>query len=274
MSLPEAYLKEIEALNQQLLSSNPTDILQFCADHFSRRLASERAAFLASSSTESLRKTTDTLSPSMSNPTFTSPFGSNSNPFGSGNMQNVIEEEDDVVASPTGPTFGNNAGPAFKGPFGAGPFGGDSPFDGPPSALRSPPNADSYPAQYNFNRRTSVSAESLKPAADTDDNWTAPVHHKTPEQLARLKKAIEGNFLFSHLDEEQNNLILGALQEKPIPAKDIKASDYPTRPWRRAMLSYTNTKTRSLRRVIPATIFTLLRRASLTSMFTMVRRAS
>lgn len=158
----------------------------------------------------------------MSNPTFTSPFGSNSNPFGSGNMQNVIEEEGDVDSAPTGPSFGNKGAPAFRGPFGAGPFGGDSPFDGPPSALRSPPNADSYPAQYNFNRRTSVSAESLKPAADTDDNWTAPVHHKTPEQLARLKKAIEGNFLFSHLDEEQNNLILGALQEKPIPAKDIK----------------------------------------------------
>ncbi|RKU45729.1 protein kinase A regulatory subunit [Coniochaeta pulveracea] len=158
----------------------------------------------------------------MSNPTFTSPFGSGSNPFGSGNMQNVIEEEDDVVGSPTGPSFGNKATPAFKGPFGAGPFGGDSSSDGPPSAFRSPPNADSYPAQYNFNRRTSVSAESLKPVADTDDNWTPPVHQKTPEQLARLKKAIEGNFLFSHLDEEQNNLILGALQEKPIPAKDIK----------------------------------------------------
>ena len=43
-------------------------------------------------------------------------------------------------------------------------------------------------------------------------------------QLARLKRAIEGNFLFSHLDDEQSHQILGALVEKPIPAKDIKVT--------------------------------------------------
>ncbi|OIW31571.1 camp-dependent protein kinase regulatory subunit [Coniochaeta ligniaria NRRL 30616] len=162
----------------------------------------------------------------MSSPSFTSPFGANSNPFGgsrldAGGMQKVIEEEGDIVTSPTTPNFGMKSGTPFKGTFG-GPFGGDGAIDGPPSALRSPPNPESYPAQYNFNRRTSVSAESLKPAADTDDSWTPPFHPKSPDQLERLKKAIEGNFLFSHLDEEQNSLILGALQEKLIPAKDIK----------------------------------------------------
>jgi len=100
-------------------------------------------------------------------------------------------------------------------------YGGDAPTDLPPT-VRSPPNPDSYPAQYNFNRRTSVSAESLKPSAHTYDNWSPPFHEKTPDQLARLKKAIEGNFLFSHLDEEQSSQILGALVEKPVPAKDIK----------------------------------------------------
>lgn len=169
----------------------------------------------------------------MSNPSFTSPFGANSNPFGgsrldAGGMQKVIEEENDIVTSPTTPNFGTKSGPPFKGPFGG--FGGDSAMDGPPSALRSPPNPESYPAQYNFNRRTSVSAESLKPAADTDDSWTPPFHPKTPEQLERLKKAIEGNFLFSHLEEDQNNLILGALQEKLIPAKDIKVRSPSTSP--------------------------------------------
>ena len=165
----------------------------------------------------------------MSNPSFTSPFEGNSNPFGgsrhdAGGMSNVIEEESDIVTSPTTPSFGMRSGTQFKGPFGASSVGGDGAIDGPPSALRSPPNPESYPAQYNFNRRTSVSAESLKPTADTDSSWTPPVHPKSTEQLERLKKAIEGNFLFSHLDEEQNSLILGALQEKPIPAKDIKVS--------------------------------------------------
>lgn len=101
--------------------------------------------------------------------------------------------------------------------------GGDASNDLPPT-VRSAPNPDSYPAQYNFNRRTSVSAESLKPSADENDNWSPPFHQKTEDQIARLKKAIEGNFLFSHLEEEQSAQILGALVEKPIPARDIKVS--------------------------------------------------
>ncbi|KAI0594657.1 regulatory subunit of protein kinase A [Biscogniauxia sp. FL1348] len=168
----------------------------------------------------------------MSGTTFTSPFAANSNPFGndgtrsesggtpSGDLLNVIEEdENDTITSPTTPSFG------FSNPSNSGfhiPFSGDGAFDALPPAMRTPPNPDGYPAQYNFGRRTSVSAESLKPVADNNDNWTPPSYPKTQEQLGRLKKAIEGNFLFSHLDDEQNAQILGALQEKPIPAKDIK----------------------------------------------------
>ena len=171
----------------------------------------------------------------MSGPTFTSPFAANSNPFSSdgnrpqtptgtsGDLLNVIEEdENDTITSPTSMDSRpiNGAVSAFRGPFGA-----DASFDGPPTAMRTPPNPDTYPAQYNFGRRTSVSAESLKPVADANDNWTPPSYPKTPEQIERLKKAIEGNFLFSHLDDEQSAQILGALQEKPIPARDIKVRD-------------------------------------------------
>jgi cAMP-dependent protein kinase regulator len=116
-------------------------------------------------------------------------------------MQSLAEEDENDPRAPPS---------AFSGPF-----GGDASAD--PSS-----NPDNYPAQYNFNRRTSVSAESLKPSADTYDNWSPPHHEKTPDQLARLQKAIEGNFLFSHLEDEQSSLILGALVEKPIPAKGIK----------------------------------------------------
>ncbi|KAK1831612.1 camp-dependent protein kinase regulatory subunit [Podospora conica] len=161
----------------------------------------------------------------MSSAGFTSPFGANSNPFGGSGrvdtapMFSVVEEdENDAVASPTSPGFGipTNNSSLFHAPFGH-----DSAADSP-TGLRSPPNPESYPAQYNFGRRTSVSAESLKPVADTYDNWTPPVHSKTAEQLDRLKKAISGNFLFSHLDDEQSAQILGALVEKPIPTKGIK----------------------------------------------------
>lgn len=139
---------------------------------------------------------------------FSSPFGANANPFGGSRSQMHSLAEEDENAPPTAM------------PIGA----GDAPTDAPPTA-RSPPNPDSYPAQYNFNRRTSVSAESLKPSADTYDNWSPPCHEKNPDQLARLKKAIEGNFLFNHLDDEQSAQILGALVEKPVPAKDIKVRE-------------------------------------------------
>jgi cAMP-dependent protein kinase regulator len=48
------------------------------------------------------------------------------------------------------------------------------------------------------------------------------LYPKTAEQLSRLQHAITGNFLFSHLDDEQAAQVLGALQEIPIPAKGIK----------------------------------------------------
>jgi cAMP-dependent protein kinase regulator len=164
----------------------------------------------------------------MSGP-FSSPFGENSNPFGTDRgkrtnnaIHRVAEEEDenDTITSPTNARFGAspNSASMFSGPFGGG-FGGDSSAEAS-SASRNVPNPDSYPAQYNFGRRTSVSAESLKPSADSYD--------KTPDQIERLKRAIEGNFLFSHLEDEQSAQILGALVEKPIPAKGIKVSSSRT----------------------------------------------
>lgn len=154
----------------------------------------------------------------MSSP-FANPFGGGdlSRPMGPGSaMQSVVEEdENDTFASPTSTSFGQ-AGAMFNTPF------YDGSADSFPPELRSPPNPESYPAQYNFGRRTSVSAEVLKPSADTSDNWSPPFHKKTPDQLGRLKTALKENFLFAHLDDEQYSQILGALVEKPIPAKDIR----------------------------------------------------
>ncbi|KAH6610787.1 camp-dependent kinase regulatory subunit [Trichoderma cornu-damae] len=219
MSLPEAYQHEIQALNRQVLQTCPSDILQFCADFFNSRLASERAASI------SIFRDRGTPSPRFSpSPTshfgmmasqFSSPFGANANPFGGSSspmsssvMHRVDEEDENDHLAPGGPLF-------------SGAFGGDASAEAPPT-VRGPPATDSYPAQYNFGRRTSVSAESLKPSADGYDNWTPPSTDKTPEQIERLKHAIEGNFLFNHLDDEQNAQILGALVEKPIPARGIK----------------------------------------------------
>ncbi|KAI3326700.1 camp-dependent protein kinase regulatory subunit [Xylariaceae sp. AK1471] len=220
MFIPSTYQKEIDTLDSLIRLAKPIDILQFCSDYFLRRLSEERIAYISHTTSQSQN------SGAMTGTTFTSPFAANSNPFGTdgaklqttppAQLLNVVEEdENDTVTSPTTGSFGGNG--IFRVPFGV-----DGSLDGPPSSVRTPPNPDSYPAQYNFGRRTSVSAESLKPVADENDNWSPPSYPKSVEQLGRLQTAISGNFLFSHLDDEQTAQILGALQEKPIPAKDIK----------------------------------------------------
>jgi cAMP-dependent protein kinase regulator len=218
MSLPPAYLEEIESLNREVLKTAPTDILQFCANYFSARLESQRARFLLS-----------TKDPKMSGSTFPGRLGTNANPFGgdgtgkeqmsSGAISKVMEEEEnDTVTSPTTPSFAFTKGGSST--FGA-PFGGDASGDGPPSSFK-PTSSEGFPAHYGMGRRTSVSAESLNPTASSNDNWSPPFHPKSEDQVARLKKSISGNFLFSHLDDEQSAQVLGALVEKPIPARGIK----------------------------------------------------
>lgn len=164
-------------------------------------------------------------------------------------FQNISEEDEYDVTSPTDASFrGAKSGPAvsssgsaFSGgegfgrssegiQFGRGPFGDDSWTNegnggqsGPSDPSRPTGSADQgFPSNYALGRRTSVSAESLNPSAAGSDSWTPPFHPKTEEQTSRLKTAVSGNFLFSHLDDDQFKTVLSALVEKPIPAKDIK----------------------------------------------------
>jgi len=259
MSLPPTYTNELNALNRQILKSQPSDVLQFCANFFNRRLESQRAEFLLSHNQSASKTGTSGMAES----TFpgSNPFGgSEGGGFGgnngntSGGMHKVMEEdENDTVTSPTDPTFSNtprmaNSGsdgpPPLHSPFGGG-FGGDGSTGGafggvpshysggnlrgqgdtsqPPSSFRSQGGpGEGFPSNYSMGRRTSVSAESLNPTSASNENWTPPFHQKTQDQLSRLRTSVSGNFLFSHLDDEQSSQVLGALVEKPIPAKDIK----------------------------------------------------
>ncbi|KIW00105.1 uncharacterized protein PV09_08290 [Verruconis gallopava] len=151
-----------------------------------------------------------------------STFPGTTSPFQpSSTVMHAVQEEDenDPVGSPTSSHFSRTAMSSSSQPPAAssstfGNFGGfgESIESGEPKNL---------PNNYNLNRRTSVSAESLAPAA-SDENWKPPQHEKSSEQRERLYKAVKSNFLFSHLDDDQAALVLGALQEKPIPAKGIK----------------------------------------------------
>ncbi|KAF2871521.1 camp-dependent protein kinase A regulatory subunit [Massariosphaeria phaeospora] len=226
MSLPPDYSNEITALNREILKHQPSDTLQFCANFFSRRLESQRAEFLLSQqhSSSQGRGLAESTFPG-SNPFSTSPSGG----FATSHMQRLEEEEEnDVVASPTAASFSPDAMDHAQSTPGEDTFGNFENFaDSAKSFPRQPPglgamDAQSFPSNYNMNRRTSVSAESLNPASSINDNWTPPYHQKTNDQQARLKAGVAGNFLFSHLDDEQSTQVLGALQEKPIPTKGIK----------------------------------------------------
>ncbi|EPX73964.1 cAMP-dependent protein kinase regulatory subunit Cgs1 [Schizosaccharomyces octosporus yFS286] len=73
----------------------------------------------------------------------------------------------------------------------------------------------SYPQNYNFLRRQSVSAESMNP--NSFMQLPRPqVPLKSPEELERLKKAVGHNFLFKNLDEERYLEVLSAMTEKHI----------------------------------------------------------
>ncbi|GBG27504.1 cAMP-dependent protein kinase regulatory subunit [Hondaea fermentalgiana] len=64
------------------------------------------------------------------------------------------------------------------------------------------------------NRRKSVSAECFNPA---EQNAFVPVIvEKSAEERERIERAVDSNFLFSSLDEEQRNQVFGAMVEKTV----------------------------------------------------------
>ncbi|KAH5336252.1 cAMP-dependent protein kinase regulatory subunit [Parastagonospora nodorum] len=225
MSLPPDYSNEISALDREVLKHQPHDILQFCANFFNRRLESQRTEALLSQQHSSPQGRAESSFPG-SNPFGTSPSGAG---FAKSPMQRLEEEEEhDNMTSPTAATFGNiDFGKPRSSNPDAGAFGNFGGFGGSSKnqITQMPPIAgdgQNFPSNYNTNRRTSVSAESLNPATSDSETFTPPFHQKTPDQLTRLKASVSGNFLFSHLDDDQASQVLGALHEKPIPSKGIK----------------------------------------------------
>lgn len=238
--IPSDLTSELQALTDHYRSQRqPTDITQFCANFFNDRLQAQRAqhrqrlgldssdAVLSHSSAPTSATVQSRAPAVMAAPTF-----GGASPFANTGMHS-LDEEDEGPTSSLSPT-GGRAGSASKPPpspssaFGNfGGFGaamGSAGTAGAGTGQQPPATLDpqSFPSNYNVNRRTSVSAESLNPTNQADGSWTPPFHNKTQEQQSRLQKAVANNFLFAHLDEEQSAQVLGALQERVIPAKGIK----------------------------------------------------
>lgn len=240
MSLSPEYVNEIKSLEREILKQRPTDVLQFCANFFLRRLEAQRAESLLSRQHSSPKQGGSGMAES--NFPGSNPFGSPSpgavqQPPTGGMHRLVEEDENDTIASPTAASFPSSvldnakAGPPEGAEEQFGNFGGfqnSTDRSMPPKAGSSgafgaaASDPQSFPTNYNMNRRTSVSAESLNPTSASTESFTPPYHQKTADQQQRLKAAVAGNFLFAPLDDEQSEQVLGALQEKVIPAKDIK----------------------------------------------------
>ncbi|KAG9682743.1 camp-dependent protein kinase regulatory subunit, partial [Aureobasidium melanogenum] len=151
-----------------------------------------------------------------------SPFAANANPFGA----NASSSSPFAQSQSVDPSAQHND--SSMGGFNFG-FGGaqntvasrdqNSSPGGNHQQLDVPQN---FPNNYNMGRRVSVSAEVLAPSGTDDSDWKPPTYPKTQEQLSRLRAAVSRNFLFSHLDDDQTEQVLGALQERKIPSKDIK----------------------------------------------------
>ncbi|KAF2861298.1 camp-dependent protein kinase regulatory subunit [Piedraia hortae CBS 480.64] len=208
-SLPSDYINEIRTLDRLVREDAPEDILQYCANHFLRRLESQRKEFRLSEN-HPTKKMADNSFPGSNNP-----FGAGLASFG---MHSLVEEEEEQghgLTSPTAAAFPANSRSGR-------PIGNAPPASLAAATVGSLEIASSIPPNFNMGRRTSVSAESLAPAAADDAGWKAPNYPKTAEQTARLHEAVSHNFLFAHLDDEQSAQVLGALQERKVPAKDVR----------------------------------------------------
>lgn len=206
MSLPVEYVNELNVLNKEILSKNPSDVLQFCANYFQQRLAEEGRGQAAPSDTSSKRFDAESIDPSYFNPSVKDSIseepheGGHFSAFKTKLFQG-IDENSPTFRSPHDtqspkPTPSNNSlfAPSFGGSSGGSPF----------------------PVNFNANRRTSVSAESLNPSNLGVPSKVPNGVGLTPEQLERLNKSVGKNFLFTNLDEESLKSVLSHLQEKKV----------------------------------------------------------
>ncbi|KAF8974968.1 hypothetical protein BGZ46_009544 [Entomortierella lignicola] len=185
-SLPQAYAEILNELNQKVISAQPQDVLQFCANYFNQKLEEQRARFLSSARTvpQQNREVPQFLPP-VAPPTLSVPsplIGSAATPAASSpdhsmesESESESEDEDDQ--------------------------------EEPSPLLTMPPN-------YMRGRRTSVSAESMVPS---HQNYVKTVIPKTDEQRRRIEVSISNNFLFKNLDEDQHEDVVNAMTEKRFP---------------------------------------------------------
>ncbi|GJJ73626.1 cAMP-dependent protein kinase regulator [Entomortierella parvispora] len=191
-SLPQAYAEILNDLNQKVISAQPQDVLQFCANYFNKKLEDQRIRFLAAArAAPQQNREVPQFLPALVPPTLSvsSPKISHAATPAASSPDHSMESDTDT----------------------------DSDDDEEDEALEDPSPLLSMPANYMRGRRTSVSAESMVPS---HQNYVKTVIPKTPEQRKRIELSIASNFLFKNLDEDQHEDVVNAMAEKRFRSRE------------------------------------------------------
>lgn len=263
-SLTPAYARELDLLQQELATHNPTDVLQFCANYFNSKLELQRCHLwqqeakaqaaginlFPAVSVNSSNAASRLLSSSTKQPSFKSPFSDNDphanhhdDPLGGAPAPGSAI----TAAEPNAPDSSANLFKSYNVGKTSAKHVQDAPDPNDPttetgsskntssSAFSSFSNkaasgfkfAPKFPIAFNANRRTSVSAETINPNIFKSSDWKPPVNDLTPEQREELAGNLASNFLFRQLDANSKKTVVAALTKK-LFAKDseiIKQGD-------------------------------------------------
>ncbi|KAG0233412.1 hypothetical protein BGW42_007497 [Actinomortierella wolfii] len=180
-SLPQAYMEILNDLNQKVMSAQPQDVLQFCANYFNLKLEEQRTRLL-----QQVRLTPQNRDIPQFLPAVVPPTLSVSSP-------KVVGASTPAASTPDHSMDSESESEEDE-----------EEHEEPGELLTMPPN-------YMRGRRTSVSAESMMPS---HSNYVKTVISKTPEQRKRIEASIVSNFLFKTLDEDQHEDVVNAMAEK------------------------------------------------------------
>ncbi|SCU81450.1 LANO_0B03136g1_1 [Lachancea nothofagi CBS 11611] len=252
MPLSEGQLEELNLFQRKVHEDEPKDLLQFAANYFNRRLEQQRF-FARNQESLALSKgivlfPSATRNDSVVASGRTGAAGLESQ---SQSQDQLFKASFSETTDPHHTTQGPNAPAATTGgdkmstpsssDFGSGIFKNDfrvnqsseknirkpvDPMAPSDRASGSSPQPSKIPRKsvvtpqhlpmnFNAQRRTSVSGETMQP--DNLDNWTPENFcEKSGPQLDRLEKAIGRNFLFNKLDSESKRLVIDSLEEKAV----------------------------------------------------------
>ncbi|ORX43170.1 camp-dependent protein kinase regulatory subunit [Hesseltinella vesiculosa] len=182
-SFADEYTQLLTDLHNDYCRDEPKDVLQYCADFFNRKLAEQRIQLRDQHAFDF---------------TDNHPLANAEHDTHTFQWQTAQDDDDDDAIDEDDDDFDDEERDNFS----------TAPLS---SSMMMPTN-------YRRDRRTSVSAESIAPTHSQD--FPKTVIPKTPEQCERIRFSVGNNFLFKHLDEEQSQDVVNAMEEKQVNQGD------------------------------------------------------